>query len=64
MGPMIFVLSLLLGLIVAAAAGALSGMRIGADALGAQLAAYMGGLYGLLSGTAAVLVGLVLLAIT
>ncbi len=64
MGPMIFVLSLLLGLIVAAAAGALSGMRIGADALVPQPAAYMGGLYGLLSGTAAVLVGLVLLAIT
>ncbi len=44
-------------------AGALSGLRIGKDALGAELAAYMGGLYGFLSGSVAVVVTTIILMI-
>ena len=45
------------------AGGALSGMKIGAEALGADLAAYMGGLYGFLAGSIGVVAGLVVLGI-
>ena len=61
MDPITFILALVLGVAAALGAGAVSGMRIGKDALGAELAAYMGGLYGLLSGVAAVIVGLIVL---
>lgn len=61
MDPITFILALVLGIAAALGAGAVSGMRIGKDALGAELAAYMGGLYGLLSGMAAVVVGLTIL---
>ena len=38
-----------------------SGVRIGGEALGKELAAYMGSLYGFLAGTAGVAVGLIVL---
>jgi len=60
----IIVLSLILGFAAALGAGALSGMRIGKDALGAELAAYMGGLYGILSGSVAVVLTVLVLALT
>ncbi len=50
-------------LIAAIAAGALSGMRIGTEALGAQLAGYLGGLYGMIAGGAAAVIGLVIVAV-
>jgi hypothetical protein len=59
----IIVLSLLLGFAAALGAGALSGVRIGKDALGAELAAYMGGLYGIISGSVAVVLTVLLLAL-
>ena len=51
------ILSLLAGTGAAAAAGAFSGMRIGAQTLGSELAAYMGCLYGLVAGAIAVTAG-------
>ena len=61
---MIIVLSLILGFTAALGAGALSGVRIGKDALGAELAAYMGGLYGIISGSVAVALTVLVLALT
>lgn len=61
---MIIVLSLILGLAAALGAGALSGVRIGKDALGAELAAYMGGLYGIISGSVAVVLTVLVLSLT
>jgi hypothetical protein len=55
-----FVMSAVLGLIAAAAAGALSGARLAGDELGTRLAAYLGGLYGLLGGAGAVAAGLLI----
>lgn len=55
------ILSLIVGFIGALIAGALSGLRIGKDALGTELAAYMGGLYGILSGSVAVVVSIIIL---
>lgn len=55
------ILSLIIGFIGALIAGALSGLRIGKDALGTELAAYMGGLYGILSGSVAVVVSIIIL---
>ena len=60
---MSFILTLLLGIISALVAGAFSGIRIGKEALGAELAADMGGLYGFFSGAVAVFIGSILLAI-
>jgi hypothetical protein len=60
----IIVLSLLLGFAAALGAGALSGVRIGKDALGAELAAYMGGLYGIISGSVAVILTVLVLSLT
>jgi hypothetical protein len=60
----IIILSLALGFAAAAGAGALSGIRIGKDALGAELAAYMGGLYGIISGSVAVILTVLLLSLT
>lgn len=53
----VVLLSLVTGLAAAAGAGAFSGFRIGAPALGAELAAYMGCLYGLVAGAIAVFAG-------
>ena len=52
---------LLLALVLALAAGAASGLKIGADALGKDLAALMGAFYGPTAALPAVLVGLVIL---
>ena len=60
---MIIILSLTLGLAAAIVAGTLSGMRIGKDALGTELAAYMGGLYGIISGSVAVVLTVLLLSL-
>jgi hypothetical protein len=60
----IILLSLVLGLAAALGAGALSGIRIGKDALGTELAAYMGGLYGIISGSVAVVLTVLVLALT
>jgi len=53
----LFVLALLLAL----AAGAVGGLKIGADALGKELAALMGAFYGPTSVLPAVLIGLLVL---
>lgn len=58
---MTIIVALVLGLATALAAGAASGLRIGKDALGAELAAYMGGLYGIVSGSVAVVLTVTLL---
>ena len=52
---------LLLALVLALAAGAASGLKIGADALGKELAALMGAFYGPTAALPAVLVGVVIL---
>ena len=59
---MTIVLALIGGILAAAAAGAVSGLRIGKEALGAELAAYMGALYGLLAGGAAAVITTIILA--
>ncbi len=61
---MIFILSLILGFAAALGAGALSGIRIGKDALGTELAAYMGGFYGMISGSVAVVLTVLVLSLT
>ena len=61
MDPLIFILALALGIAVSFGAGALSGFWIGKEALGAELAAFMGGLYGLMSGVVGVSIGLIIL---
>jgi hypothetical protein len=58
------ILSLIIGLAAALGAGALSGIRIGKDALGTELAAYMGGLYGIISGSVAVVLTVLVLSLT
>ena len=60
---MTLILSLIAGVLAAFIAGAISGLRIGKDALGTELAVYMGGLYGLLSGSIAVVVSTIILMI-
>lgn len=57
------ILALVLGVLAALGAGALSGIRIGGADLGNELAAYMGMLYGLIAGGAAVVIGLALVAL-
>jgi len=56
LSAIVVILALAAGLAAAMGAGALSGLRIGKDALGAELATYMGALYGGLAGGAAVVV--------
>ncbi len=51
---MLTILALIAGFAAAIGAGMLSGLRLGKEALGAELAAYMGGLYGIISGSVAV----------
>ncbi len=58
MEPLIFILALVLGVAASIGAGVLSGLWIGKDALGGELAAFMGGLYGLMSGIVGVSAGL------
>ena len=50
-----------IGIVASIAAGAVSGLRIGKDALGAELAAYMGGLYGVLAGGLATVATVIIL---
>jgi hypothetical protein len=50
-----------LGLVLALVAGAASGMKIGAEALGRELAAMMGAFYGPTAALPAVLLGLLIL---
>ena len=57
------ILALVLGVLAALGAGALSGIRIGGAELGNELAAYMGTLYGLIAGGAAVVIGVALVAL-
>ena len=57
------IFALVVGIIAAMGAGALSGIRIGGAELGSELASYMGMLYGLITGGTAVVIGLVLLAL-
>ena len=64
MTPLIIGVALVAGVGAAFAAGALSGLRIGKDALGAELAAYMGGLYGIISGSVAVALTVLVLSLT
>ena len=56
-------LLLVLGVVLAAAAGAISGMKIGAEATGKELAAMLGALYGPTAVLPAVVMGLVILDI-
>lgn len=59
----IFLIALLAGMATALVAGAVSGTIIGKEALGLEMASSMGGLYGFLGGTAASLVGLIVLTV-
>lgn len=59
----LLILSLILGLAAALGGGALSGFVIGRSALGGQLAAYMGALYGIMAGIGAVVLTLFVLAL-
>ena len=63
MDPLLFIIALIAGAGAALAGGALCGRTIGARALGAELAAYMGGFYGLLAGSIGVVLGLIVLTI-
>jgi hypothetical protein len=53
-----------LALVLALAAGAVSGLKIGAEALGSGIAAMMGALFGPSAALPAVLVGLAILYFT
>ena len=57
------ILALIVGIAAAMGAGALSGIRIGGAELGNELASYMGMLYGLIAGGAAVVIGLILVTV-
>jgi hypothetical protein len=61
---MVITVALLAGILGALGAGALSGIRIGKDALGAELAAYMGALYGFLAGGIAVVATILIQIVT
>ena len=56
-------LASIVGIAAAMGAGALSGIRIGGAELGNELASYMGMLYGLIAGGAAVVIGLILVSV-
>ncbi len=55
---------LVLALVLALAAGAVSGLKIGADALGKELAALMGAFYGPTAVLPAAVIGLAVLYFT
>lgn len=63
MDPLSLVLALIAGLATSIAFGAFSGLRVGGEALGSELAMYMGGLYGLIAGAATTVIGIVVLSI-
>jgi len=52
-----------IGILAALLAGAASGVLVGKSALGAELSAYMGGLYGVIAGSAAVIVTKIILVL-
>ena len=54
-------IAFVVGVVAALIGGGLSGLIIGKDALGAQLALYMGALYGFLAGGLAVVVTIAIL---
>lgn len=56
-----FFTALIAGAVAALIAGMISGIIIGKDAIGTEMAAGMGGLYGLLGGTGSALIGLIVL---
>lgn len=60
MDYMSLISALAAGTIAAVVFGSISGLIIGKEALGAQLAAFMGGFYGMLSGVGATLLGLII----
>lgn len=60
---MVIVFALIAGLAAAVVGGVASGLRIGKEALGAELAAAMGGLYGIISGGAAVVATVIVLSL-
>jgi hypothetical protein len=55
---------LVLALLLAVVAGALSGLKLGAEALGKELAALMGAFYGPTAALPACVVGLVILYVS
>lgn len=58
-----FLIALLLGFAAALVGGIISGITLAGKALGNEVAGSLGGVYGLLSGATAVVLGLILLAI-
>jgi hypothetical protein len=52
------------GCLAALLTGAVGGVAVGKSALGTELAAYMGGLYGAIAGGAAVVATVVVLSLT
>jgi len=54
--------ALALGVVASIVGGGVSGVWIGGEALGKQLAAFMGGLYGVMAGGLGVVVGLAVLS--
>lgn len=63
MDPLTLILSLVAGLLASIGAGALSGLRIGGEALGAELATYMGGFYGITAGALTTIIGIAALVL-
>ena len=59
----LLIIAILGGIAASLAGGAMSGWIIGKDALGAEMAASMGGLHGLVGGAAAVIIGIFALTI-
>lgn len=57
-----FLISLLCAVVAAIVSGIVVGLAIGKEAIGAELAGGMGGLYGFLGGGAAALIGLTVLS--
>jgi hypothetical protein len=52
-------LALFVGFVASLAGGAFGGVLTGGKALGTELAAYMGSFYGVIAGTAGVLIGII-----
>lgn len=63
MDPITLTLGIVAGLIAGLACGAISGLKVGGEALGSELAAYMGGLYGLVASCFTTLIGIVALVL-
>jgi len=58
-----FLLALVAGAVAALIAGSVSGIIIGGEAIGREVAGAMGAIYGVLSGGAEALIGLIILNI-